>query len=577
MRKIYFLKVIYLLIPTFLLSSCFLEKDSQISSSTKNRFIENRSMESLGFINSLLGFSDEPFGKAISKSFKFNLITPDETKTFDNFIEVKEEYFPSALKTWKINGYIEQPPWYAYDIHVTRGDNVYGRFCVIKILKKKVNLMQCYLSSRELNDHFGKKLPLQDLNEMYVNSRQSSVDYNNHIDPNCVGQKKNKGVEYIKYYPTRVDQVRTKEDNSCKMMQDYFESADPSTLKTRVWINDPWVMEDIHFSSSYKAIERIGVNKVNGKEVSLIHNYIPMEGHLFREYMINIEVPENIGELLPPALDTDLERLVARSQYQPLFHLNKEGEINPLLATSFQWGPQRQRLTISLNPLARFSDGSYLTGEDIKRSWYSVFKINETRKKNRFNSFFRKLKGMDKAISLDRFDGMKVVGTSKVILYFNKKQKKFPKVLTRPEMSPYKEKGGEKMGTGPYIIVKNNKPFDSVVLWPNNFYYKSEKALSLRFISQKTEDEKLKKMPIDVKLQMTNEKSTRCSVGDPSWRCLRLHLDFSSQNTGWTVEFNTRKISPYKEEWSRDPMNFYWLSDRDGVHISPLKTSEVSN
>ncbi len=355
-------------------------------------------------------------------------------------------------------------------------------------------------------------------------------------------------------------------------MNEFFAEADPSALKTKLWIYDPWIMEEIHFSADYKVIERIGVKKVKGKNSSLIHNYIPMEGHLFREYMVNVQVPGDIGSLLPPKLDSPVAKLIARGQYEPLFRLNKKEEIEPLTATSFQWGAGRTRLTIQLNPLTRFSDGSYVEAKDFKRSWYSVFKRNETRKSNAFNRFFRSIKGMDKAFAIDRFDGVKALSSDKLVIYFEKAQKKFPKVLASPVMAAFKDKGSRFIGSGPYVVMKDEE--DISVLWPNYFHPMSEELTSLRFISKETKNEKYQKYPIDLSIKTTDEKSTRCSVENPDRRCLRLYFDFPTEKAGWTAEFDTDHLNPDKVAWSQSPEQFYHFASRSRFKINPLKKSK---
>ena len=141
-------------------------------------------------------------------------------------------------------------------------------------------------------------------------------------------------------------------------------------------------------------------------------------------------------------------------------------------------------------------------------------------------------------------------------------------------MAPFKELGSKILGTGPYEITKNERPYDLVVMWPNPFHPLESQLTSLRFVTESSESEEIKKYPVDLIFKTTNEKSTRCSVNNPDRRCLRLYFDFPTEKAGWTAEFETKKISPDKVAWSQNPEQFYHFATRDKIKIDPLKKSK---
>jgi peptide/nickel transport system substrate-binding protein len=62
-------------------------------------------------------------------------------------------------------------------------------------------------------------------------------------------------------------------------------------------------------------------------------------------------------------------RVMTQNTFRPPFYLDKDGKLNPGIATKWEASSDGLKYTLKLDPRAKFSDGSKVTAADLKFSW----------------------------------------------------------------------------------------------------------------------------------------------------------------------------------------------------------------
>lgn len=97
---------------------------------------------------------------------------------------------------------------------------------------------------------------------------------------------------------------------------------------------------------------------------------------------LNVLVAEMGSRFNPIEASTDGELFVVDLLFQPLFYLDKNLELYPSLATSITTHLDKLVHTITIDTSIKFSDGSYLTIEDVKNSLVQYILKNKDTNKN---------------------------------------------------------------------------------------------------------------------------------------------------------------------------------------------------
>jgi len=157
--------------------------------------------------------------------------------------------------------------------------------------------------------------------------------------------------------------------------------------------------------------------------------------------------------------------------YEPLTHLEPNGDIGPGLATSWHYvGNTNTEFSFTLRPDARFSDGTPVTASAVK-AWldYAYFKVKGS---------------ITGSLALKSVD---VTGKYTVVLDLSKPNSTMPYLLSEAEMfgfigSPKAIAHPSTLGTGtdgagPYIAVPSQSVAGSVYVFKPNPYYYDQSAV----------------------------------------------------------------------------------------------------
>jgi len=158
----------------------------------------------------------------------------------------------------------------------------------------------------------------------------------------------------------------------------------------------------------------------------------PVENHTILPE--HFSLPYNPGQSLDPVTCPDgMQQVVSSLMYEGLFRLSPEFEPEPWLCTSYTYDPETYTYVFSLRPSIVFSDGTPLTGTDIKAT------LERARKSDRYSSRLSSLT----SITADE---------TTVTITLSSSHTAFPVLLDIPIVKAGSEQDAAPIGTGPYLF-----------------------------------------------------------------------------------------------------------------------------
>lgn len=127
-------------------------------------------------------------------------------------------------------------------------------------------------------------------------------------------------------------------------------------------------------------------------------------------------------------------RLLFSLIYQGLFAVDSRSVAHPILASGYKLTPDRKTATVIINPMARFSDGSRVTPEDVYATYAAA------KKSDYFGGHF------------SHIADFQVSGTDSITFYLDTPFENFPVLLDIPILKEGHDQDDFPVGTGPYTF-----------------------------------------------------------------------------------------------------------------------------
>ena len=159
---------------------------------------------------------------------------------------------------------------------------------------------------------------------------------------------------------------------------------------------------------------------------------IPVEEHsiLPEQFCLPYDPEQSLD---PVSCPDGMQQVVGSLLYEGLFHLDQAFEPQPLLCASFSCSEDARSYTFTLRPDIRFSDGSPLTGKDVKATW------SRAKSAPRYAA---RLAGISR-ISAEE---------DSVTVTLSSPDRGFPALLDIPIVKAGSENDAVPLGTGPYYF-----------------------------------------------------------------------------------------------------------------------------
>ena len=149
---------------------------------------------------------------------------------------------------------------------------------------------------------------------------------------------------------------------------------------------------------------------------------------------VNFSLPYAPEQTLDPITTPDgMQQVLGSLLYEGLFQLDQEFKPQPMLCERYDYDPDSYTYTFYLRPGVQFSDGSPLTGNDVKAT------LNRARKSTRYSARLYQVTRVS-------------AGEGSVTVTLSTPNVGFPALLDIPIVKAGTEDQAAPVGTGPYLL-----------------------------------------------------------------------------------------------------------------------------
>ncbi len=187
---------------------------------------------------------------------------------------------------------------------------------------------------------------------------------------------------------------------------------------------------------------------------------------------IVITFPGDWGSpLVAPLQHTMYGDGILGNEFEPLVDMERGGMIVPFAAKSWKMADDAKSVTFKIDTSRRFSDGSYLTAQDFKRSWEEGLKLDSKTAQKSLMDVMYKIQGFENFEKSGSLSGVEALDSETLKVSFSSPFRMVLDHLTGSRFAAFKSVGSRYIGTGPYVITDDDK--DVVHLKKNEFAAKN--------------------------------------------------------------------------------------------------------
>ncbi len=175
------------------------------------------------------------------------------------------------------------------------------------------------------------------------------------------------------------------------------------------------------------------------------------------EKVYRIGVPNYWGTINPPLQHTLVGDAIIEYQFNPLIRIGERGVIVPLAAKTWEFSSDKRILRFKINTDLRFSDGSFLTAADVKRSWEDGLRLVPFSSNSSLADGLANVHGYSDFPQAGTISGIRVLNADTLELWFDSPARQALRYLAGGRFSVYKLLNGSPIGTGPYMITEREQ------------------------------------------------------------------------------------------------------------------------
>jgi ABC-type transport system substrate-binding protein len=196
---------------------------------------------------------------------------------------------------------------------------------------------------------------------------------------------------------------------------------------------------------------------------------------------VTVALDRHWATLHPGLQHTRNGDLVLSNQFDSLVGVNEAGAPVPLGAKSWEILDQFRTLKFKIDRSKRYSDGTYLSAHDYKRSWEESLRLEPRSSNSSLADVLAWIDGFDRFQSEGQLSGIKVVDDETLEVRFTRPFRLALDYLSGNRFSAFKKSSASSenyLGTGNYVIEATSK--DELRLSPNP--YASDKIRPVRVV-----------------------------------------------------------------------------------------------
>lgn len=199
-------------------------------------------------------------------------------------------------------------------------------------------------------------------------------------------------------------------------------------------------------------------------------------------YMLTVGIPSKWGNLTPSAQESVYVDPIISNEFETLIRVDKNGFFEPSASDSWLVSSDFKQVKFKINTNKRFSDGTYLTAQNVKDAWELGLRLTPRNSRSMFRDFLSSVKGYENFDNDKHISGLIVEGDN-LIVNFNKPFRALLEVVSNSRMGIFLKIKDGFIGTGPYKVARDDG--ETVEMIKNSFYVgpdHNQKFNKIRFV-----------------------------------------------------------------------------------------------
>jgi ABC-type transport system substrate-binding protein len=199
---------------------------------------------------------------------------------------------------------------------------------------------------------------------------------------------------------------------------------------------------------------------------------------------IKMAITNRWGALTPAKQSTYAASVVLANVFESLVQFDAEGNIQSALATSWEVKPDFRELTFKIDTKRKFSNGTNVTAQLIKKSFEESLRVNPVSSNKSAEDFLYQVEGYEDFTKVDSLSGISVLSDDRLQFKFKKPFRQALTFLTGVRYAPYViDVTGKPFGAGPYVIISES--VEEVLLQANPYWNgnQSFEKIRIKYVS----------------------------------------------------------------------------------------------
>ncbi len=219
---------------------------------------------------------------------------------------------------------------------------------------------------------------------------------------------------------------------------------------------------------------------------------------------IIVGIPDEWGNITPPILHSVYTNAITINQFEPLIKVDRNGMLAPLAAKAWSISPDFDEISFKIDTTRRFSNGKFLTAQDVKTAWekglLASFKVSD----GAFRDLLSRVKGYKDFKKSKKLSGL-IADGDMFIIKFEKPLRAAINFITNTRFGVYLEEKGKFIGTGQYEVIYNDGRILEMI--PNKYFKTKQNFSKVRVIVVKPEDAEKKLKSDEIQAYLFAEKA----------------------------------------------------------------------
>ncbi len=234
--------------------------------------------------------------------------------------------------------------------------------------------------------------------------------------------------------------------------------------------------------------------------------------HIREDSTMIISLPSQWKLPLHPALQhSAYEDLILSHEFESLVYRDFQGKVHPLAAVSFEVNSDHTVYRFKIDRRRRFSDGSFLSAADFKKSWeQGLLQRSNSANKNQIDGLFL-VEGFSDFETSKTISGIKVISDDLLEIHYTKPFRLAASHLAGSRYGAFKVSSGKIIGTGKYAI--DQKSNQELLFYKNIFHPEDGGVDRIKVVYLKDQIRELESGDVDVAAFNTQVSTYNSLIG----------------------------------------------------------------